>query len=235
MNKIVLITGLPRSGTSMAAAIVHGLGVPVVPASQPKSTSLPERYPVGNMEDIAFRDLVWRMTDQDRCFEQYDKARRHFARAERDRFTVQEQEMLEAWLRARYEDADSDFIGVKLPALMFILQPLVNFLKELDVVPQLLFSHRDFADCVNSLARKRGDIYAPEAPHAWASAVQAYNHWHLIRAEQFAAQSELPWEDVDFRSVIDVPENVAYRIAAFLGREFKEEALASIDLSLHGG
>src|SRR5262245_56019526 len=130
---VVLITGLPRSGTSALAAVVHRSGFPMYPPGGdcPPAADLRRFYPLGNCEDAQFRRIVWQMIDgSTRTFpierggtcQAWAKFNSHW----REQFTATEVEQLDAWWNGRIAAHHNHVgrlthgIGVKLPAAMYV-------------------------------------------------------------------------------------------------------------------
>lgn len=239
--KCLIICGLPRGGTSAAAAIADGLGVPM---HLPGDCELPgndvrHRYPAGNLEDRTFRSLVWSLTGTrseslTRC--DGDEPYRHFQRQWRDSLSQGESYELRCWIdtrRQHAEDEGLDVFGVKLPTASSVLKPLAHALlrSEVHVVP--FFINRSIKDAAESLCAKRGMNVEPSCPMAWAMAVQYYNAYHLMKAQAEMARMNVPAYGLSWENVIGDPTHAATSIARRLDLPFRPESVARVDRSLH--
>lgn len=239
--KCLIIAGLPRGGTSAAAAIAAGLGVPM---HLPGDVEFPgldvrHRYPHGNLEDRSFRELVWSLTGTaaeaaSRCAG--DECYRHFQRQWRDSLSQGESYELQCWIDKRFDHAQSEgsnVFGVKLPTASSILKPLAHALtrNEIEVVP--FFINRSIKDAAESLCAKRGMKVEPSCPMSWALAVQHYNAYHLSKAQSEMARMNIPGYSLTWESVIGDPTHAATSIARRLDLPFRTEAVERVDLSLH--
>lgn len=230
-----MIMGLPRGGTSAAAAIAQGLGVPMhLPGRvDPTPEDIRHRYPAGNLEDIDFRDLVWGMTgidDLQGCY-------RQFTRRWRSDMTVAEKEALCYWFEDRAQHADlnrSSVVGVKLPGAVSVALPVCTYLRDVynvEIVP--LFISRSVSEAASSLSAKRGRANDPDCPVAWAQAVQAYNHYHSVKAKMALTAADICCYELFFHQVTQQPIEAASTIARRLNIPFRKEAVEAVDTSLH--
>jgi hypothetical protein len=234
--KILLITGLPRGGTSAAAAIAEALGVPMaLPTTRAEAApDLAHRYPRGTVEDTELRALVrkWCGVDQELSCS-------GFKRQWRDSLTSSEVNELVRWLCRRLDHAASlgvEHLGVKLPAMSSVLAPVAKTLRDFgNHEPIPFFIRRSFEDAVSSLAVKRGVIHEPLRPMIWAQAVQSYNQWHLAKAEDALARLGIPSYSLDFDRIIGDTAAAASTIARRLEIPFNPDAVAAVDRSLHQG
>lgn len=237
--KCLIIAGLPRGGTSAAAAIADGLGIPM---SLPGDTEQPgsdvaHRYPHGNFEDRTFRELVWSMTGvggSSRC--SGDECYRHFQRQWRDSLSQGEDYELQCWLDARFDHAQAeglDVFGVKLPTVSSIMKPLLHTLHRNEVYAIPFFISRSIKDAAESLCAKRGMKVEPACPMQWALAVQHYNSYHLAKAQDACAKMNVPGYSLSWENVIGDPTHAATSIARRCCIPFKADAVERVDRSLH--
>ncbi len=231
-RKILLVTGLPRGGTSMAAAVSHEMGIPMFLPGEDVSAApdVAHRYPYGNCEDRLFRRLVWEAIDDE---PRVDGVSGWSRRIQRALFTPQELDAFTKWLDARFAAAEGEWIGVKLPALAFVMRPLVDFLRWQGVQPRVLVVERPLEQAVSSLAAKRGQDHCPEAPWEWAHAVQSHNRWMLTRACHDASQMDVPLRAVMWRVLAEHPKAAVDTIADFCGVDCLAKAVKVIDTALH--
>jgi hypothetical protein len=231
-RKILLVTGLPRGGTSMAAVVAHELGISMFLPGEDVSAApdVAHRYPYGNCEDRLFRRLVWEAID---CEPFENGVSGWSRRIQRALFRPDELDAFTAWLDARLAAADGEWIGVKLPALVFVMRPLVNFLRWRGVEPRVLVVERSMEKAVSSMAAKRGQDHCPEAPWEWAHAVQSHNRWMLTRAIHDASSLDVPVRSIQWTILAEKPGMAVAEIADFCGVDRLAKAAKVIDTALH--
>lgn len=239
--KVLVIAGLPRGGTSAAASVAKGLGIPMsLPGgTQPTGEDVAHRYPHGNVEDAAFRSLVWELTGTSGEYgsgAQGDECYRHFQRRWRDNLTQGEVYELQCWFDERFDHAQrigSGIFGVKLPTASSIIKPLAHLIirNECEMIP--FFVRRSVLDAANSLCDKRGLRIEPSCPMAWAMAVQYYNAYHLAKAQSELAKMHVPAHAIEFDSLIADPVWAATTIARRCEVPFRSDAAEMVDRSLH--
>lgn len=238
MSRCVIVTGLPRTGTSIVAGIVHRLGVPMaLPGgfSQPAEDTK-HRYPEGNFEDREFRQLVLQATERDCDYaEELDTAeqamQRFSHRKQLTEFTPKQYVEFGRWMRQRFS-ANPSF-GVKLPAVWSVSQPIVAMLREYDVEPVVIFTGRSFDDAVSSLAEKRGTVYEPNAPCAWATAAQGYGEWRMARMQTKLTASGVKWRYIHFTGLTTDPVGATKDISEFIGVKNDPDAASVVHVDLH--
>jgi hypothetical protein len=238
MRRFLMITGLPRGGTSMAAALAERLGIPMHgPGARSESAEdVKHRYPVGNVEDTEFREFVWRAIEcQPGCSTKleygYSDSHRDFSKVWRTRFNAYEGNEFRNWLDRRF--ADTDVCGVKLPSLCYVLPALIQEIRKTDIKPLVVFVLRPVMDAIQSLCEKRGTKNDPERPFHWAQAVQAYNEWHLQKAISYAERTSIPWLSLTFDDLVKDPHVSGEILAEYAGVQFQPESTKVIDASLH--
>lgn len=231
---VFFICGLPRGGTSVVARIVDELGIPMLPAGQESSisTDLAHRYPHGTMEDDLFKGIVWGLSDaKPNPNEAGDHHGRHFLRTYRTYFNSAEKREVVSWLLGRQRSFRG--IGVKLPGMMFVLDPLLRLIQDCSLSPRVIFVRRDLDAASKSLADKRGPTYSKDHPLEWAEAVQSMNHWALCMAKTATERLMVPYLDVSFEGLLSRTEDGVRDIADFCEVPFRAEVTKVVNNSLH--
>lgn len=230
-RKCLIVTGLPRGGTSMAANLAHAMGIEMYKKASPPAPDVAHRYPYGDCEDTDFRKLCWQFISGPPADSELDGCK-YFNRHWRSALEHDERELLFDWLETRIFQAPQCF-GVKLPGLTCMVKPLVDLLRSEGVTPYMLFVDRNVADASYSLAKKRGQRYSPDDPVAWATAVQHFNVWMLGKAHRYAYNARVPVMNFGFQEMLAPQSSCARRLAEFLDVPMRETADDVIVRELH--
>lgn len=236
-KRLLIITGLPRSGTSAAASIALGLNIPMaLPGNLSKAAAdLTEHYPHGTVEDTAFRDIVNSLTDipvpSGYTSDEHAKALRLMRKVYRSSLRHHERVWVHKWLQSR--KCEERVIGVKLPAVSFIIEPLIEITRQHNIEPKVLFVHRNLEDASHSLYEKRGHVADPRNGETWAHAVQSFNLWNQHKAMHACVTNHVAHTTFSFQQLTRMTDVCTQLLAEFAEVPFNPEAANMVDRSLH--
>lgn len=231
MNCLIVL-GMPRSGTTIAALLAQGLGIPMVPAAQ---RAIPrDRYPHGPWEDHELVEAIRRFTEmQHRDGGAAPPGQRFACHCRRDHLNADERLWVGEWVSRRAAEAVNGWWGFKVPAAASIMRPLLDCLKNWAMHPHVVLTQRSFDACVQSSKSKLGHVREPAHPSEWAAAVQAFNRLSFVRARDDIWHACVPQITLDWESLTQNPAWCAAYISRLTDLPLCKSALDLIDQSLH--